>query len=112
MTTQQDAYTETLRSGQEAVVRAFESWTDGAKSAWENIPGSTPSTVEPQAVIDQVFDFAEKMLAVQREFAKSLTATAESASASAREQSEAVVEAVKKRAADATAIVQDAAPGK
>jgi hypothetical protein len=108
MTTQQDTYTETLRSGQEAVVKAFESWTDSAKSAWQNVPGAAPARVEPQQVIDQVFDFAEKMLAVQREFAKSLAATAESAGESARQQSESVVAAVKKQATDATAIVKDA----
>jgi hypothetical protein len=34
---------------------------------------ATPE-VDPQQVIDQVFDFAEKMLAVQREFAKSRAA--------------------------------------
>jgi len=49
---------------------------------------------------------------VQREFAKSLAATAESAGESARQQSESVVAAVKKQATDATAIVKDAQPEK
>lgn len=33
-------------------------------------PGLTTAAVDPKQVIDQVFDFAEKMLEVQREFAK------------------------------------------
>jgi len=108
MTSTQDNYTETLRSGQEAVVQAFETWTDNAKSAWAKAPGATPQ-VDPQQVIDQVFEFAEKMLAVQREFAKSLAVAAASATESARQQSESVVGAVRQQAEGTTEAVKAAA---
>lgn len=42
-------------------------------------PGLTTAAVDPKQVIDQVFDFAEKMLEVQREFAKNLASTAAAA---------------------------------
>ena len=102
MTSVQDTYTQTLRSGQDAVVKAFEQWTDIAKGAWGATPGVGTPEVDPQQVIDQVFDFAEQMLALQREFAKSLAAKAASATQAAREQSESVLVAARKRAADAT----------
>ena len=60
-------------------------------------------------MIDQVFDCAEKMLAVQREFAKSLAATAASATEAARQQSESVVGAVRQPAEDTTEAVPVAA---
>ncbi|HOZ58487.1 MAG TPA: hypothetical protein PKY70_09895 [Nakamurella multipartita] len=101
MTSIQDTFTLTLRSGQDAVVKAFEQWTDTANGAWAATPGAGTPEVDPQQVIDQVFDFAEKMLAVQREFAKSLAAKAASAQTT-REQSESVLSAARKRAADAT----------
>lgn len=102
MSSPQDTYTETLRSGQDAVVKAFETWTDTAKDAWTNTSGAATPEVDPQQVIDQVFDFAEKMLAVQREFAKSLAVTAASATEAVRKQSESVVEATKQQAASMT----------
>jgi acyl-CoA dehydrogenase-like protein len=61
---------------------------DGIKGygypAMATAPEAATPEVDPQQVIDQVFDFAEKMLAVQREFAKSL-ATAGSATDAARQ---------------------------
>lgn len=68
---------------------------------------ATPE-VDPQQVMDQVFDFAEKMLAVQREFAKSRAATAASATEAARQQSESVVGAVRQQAEDTTEAVRGA----
>ena len=111
MTSVQDAYTQTLRSGQDAVVQAFEKWTDTAKSAWANTPGEVRPQADPQQVIDQVFDFAEKMLAVQREFAKTLAATSTGAIESARQQSDAVAGAVRQNVAASTEAVQNPTTG-
>lgn len=52
-------------------------------------PGLTTAAVDPKHVIDQVFDFAEKMLEVQREFAKNLASTAAAAGEATRQQAEA-----------------------
>ena len=90
-----------------AVVEAFRTWTDTAKGAWAAAPGAATPEVDPQQVVEQVFDFAEKMLAVQREFAKSLAATAASATEAARQQSESVVSAVRQQAEDTTKAVKD-----
>jgi hypothetical protein len=108
MTSPQDKYADAMRTSQQAVVAAFESWTKSAQSAIGTIPG-VGAPVEPEQVIDQVFDFAEKMLAVQREFAKSLATTAASAGESARQQTESVVNAVRHHAEATTAVVANAA---
>ena len=89
-------------------MQAFATWTDTAKGAWATTPGAATPEVDPQQVVDQVFDFAEKMLAVQREFAKSLAATAASATEAARQQSESVVGAVRQQAEDTTKAVKAA----
>lgn len=103
MTSVQDTYAQTLRGSQDAVVDAFERWTDIAKDGWAASPGGagTPE-MDPHHVIDQVFDLAEKMLARQCEFARSLAANAASATQTAREHSESVLGAVRNRAEDAT----------
>jgi len=109
MTSPQDKYAEAMRTSQAAVVEAFESWTKSAQSAISTVPGVSVPQVEPQQVIDQVFDFAEKLLEVQRDFAKSLARTAAAASESARQQTESVVGAVQKHAEATTSAVKDAA---
>ena len=65
--------------------------------AMATAPEAATPEMDPQQVIDQVFDCAEKMLAVQREFAKFLAATAASATEAARQQSESVVAVVGNR---------------
>ena len=109
MTSPQDKYAEAMRTSQAAVVEAFESWTKSAQSAIGGVPGLSVPQVEPQQVIDQVFDFAEKLLEVQRDFAKSLARTAAAASESARQQTESVVGAVQKHAEATSTVVKDAA---
>jgi hypothetical protein len=55
---------------------------------------STASAVDPNQIIDQVFDFAEKMLEVQREFAKNLASPAAAARETTRQQAEAAMKTV------------------
>ena len=69
---------------------------------------TAPEAATPEVDPRQVIDFAEKMLAVQREFAKSRAATAASATEAARQQSESVVGAVRQQAEDTTEAVRGA----
>lgn len=97
-TSAQDTNTQTLRAGQDAAVKAFEEWTQTAKDAWASTSETQTTDADPQKVIDQIFDFSERMLAVQREFTKSVAASAASAMDSARQQSESVAGAVRQQA--------------
>jgi hypothetical protein len=76
MTSPQEQYLESLRSGQKAVIDAMEAWTESAQKAFGGAGSGTKNTVNPEFVIDQVFDFAEQMLAMQRRLTKSLAASA------------------------------------
>ena len=76
MTTPQEQYLESLRNGQQAVVQAMEAWTRSAQKAFGGADSGTSGAVQPDVIIDQVFDFAEQMLAMQRRFAKALVSSA------------------------------------
>jgi hypothetical protein len=88
MTTPQEQYMESLRNGQQAVVQAMEAWTKSAQKAFGETGAGRTGIVSPEVVIDQVFDFAEQMLAMQRRFAKALASSAaEAADTAAKRKS-------------------------
>ena len=107
MSSPQDKYADAVRQGQQAMTEAVESWTESAQKAMGSMP-TMPEGIPPQQVIDQVFDFAEKMLQAQREFAKNMAATAVSASESARQHAESVADAVRQNTEQTSQAVQDA----
>jgi hypothetical protein len=74
----QEQYTQVVQQSQEAVLAAVDSWTRTVQDAAGRLP-VTPSGADPTKVIDQVFDFAGKMLEMQRDFAKNLVKTSASA---------------------------------
>jgi hypothetical protein len=94
MSSIQEQYAETIRTSQQAVVGAVEAWSKSLQSAFSSPGLTTASAVDPNQVIDQVFDFAEKMLEVQREFAKNLASTAAAAGETTRQQAEAAMKTV------------------
>ena len=64
-----------MRQGQDVFVKAFQAWTEGWAQAvsqfapqGEGGPADQPIP-NPQELVDQVFDFGEQLLALQREFA-------------------------------------------
>ena len=67
-----EQYTESLKKSQEAVLDAIQAWTKSAQSAFSAPAAGLAAPTSTDQVIDQVFDFAEQMLAVQRQFAKNL----------------------------------------
>ena len=75
MTTAQEQYTEIVKQGQEAVRTAVDTWTRTVQDTFGQLP-TTRAGRRPTQVIDQVYDFAGKLLDAQRDFAKHLVATA------------------------------------
>jgi uncharacterized protein (DUF1778 family) len=71
-----EQYTESLKKSQQAVIEAIEAWTKSTQGAFNAPAANLSGQNNSDQVIDQVFDFAEQMLAVQRQFAKNLTAIA------------------------------------
>ncbi len=73
MTQPQDQYRELVQQSQEAFQNAVDTWTKTVQDTMSSagVP-TTPSQVDPQQVVDQVFEFAERMLAMQRDFTRNL----------------------------------------
>jgi acetyl-CoA carboxylase carboxyltransferase component len=78
MTIPTEQYSALMQQGQEAVRDAVDSWTQAVKDAVTQVP-AIPAAYDADKVIDQVFDFAEKLLEVQRDFAKNLIKSSASA---------------------------------
>jgi endo-alpha-1,4-polygalactosaminidase (GH114 family) len=97
-----DQYTAMVQQSQEAVRTAVENWTKIVQQAMAQLPATAAPFAAPydvNAVVDQVFDLAEKVLEAQRDFAKNLIATSTAAregfAARATEAAEAATEATK-----------------
>jgi uncharacterized ferritin-like protein (DUF455 family) len=73
MTQPQDQYRELVQQSQQAFQNAVETWTKTVQDTMSSagVP-NTPAQVDPQQVVDQVFEFAERMLAMQRDFTRNL----------------------------------------
>ncbi len=66
-------YLDAVREGQQAIVDAVQAWSKGV----EHLAGSNPPVPgaelpTAQEVVENAFDFAEQLLAAQREFARNL----------------------------------------
>ena len=76
--TAQDQVFESVRQSQQAVVEAVRLWAKAVEKAVPAIP-AVPFADElprPEEALEGAFDFAEKLLAAQREFARNVLAAA------------------------------------
>jgi hypothetical protein len=70
----EDQVLETVKQGQEAVVKAVRTWADASKNLIPDLPplpfaDQLPNTTE---IVENAFAFADKVLASQREFVAAL----------------------------------------
>jgi hypothetical protein len=96
MATAQEQYTEYVKQSQDAVQSAVDTWTKTVQDAFGQLPSTlptTPTSIDPEQVIDQVFDFAASLLGAQREFAKNLVHTSTSLAETVRQSATRTVEA-------------------
>ena len=70
--TPQDQYLEALRQGQETYVKAVRLWSENVEKMLSGASSAAGQAPAPEQVIDEVFGFAEQLLAAQRDFAKRL----------------------------------------
>jgi len=82
MATPQDPYADVVKQSQDAMRAAFDTWAQSVQQVFGQFSGAAP--VGPEQVIDQVFDFAIKMLNAQRDFAKQLAASSRTTAESVR----------------------------
>jgi hypothetical protein len=71
----QEQFLATVRQGQQAVVDAVGTWAKAVEGIVPAVPASE-HLPKPEAVVETAFDFAQKLLDAQREFARSVIAAA------------------------------------
>ena len=73
MSQPQDQYRELVQQSQEAFQNAVATWTKTVQDTMSSagVP-TTSAQVDPEQVVNQVFEFAERMLAMQKEFTRNL----------------------------------------
>ena len=84
MSSPQEQFAAAVRSTQAQATDAVETWTKITQDVFGKISDAPASAPNPDQVIDQVFDFAEKMLDGQRLFAKKMLGVREKVSQAAR----------------------------
>lgn len=82
----QEQFVEALRQSQQAVLEAVAAWTKAVEEIAPPLPAlaGIENLPKPEAVVDNAFDFAQKLLDTQREFAHNIV----KAASPALEQSE------------------------
>src|SRR6478735_215879 len=96
MSSPQEQFAAAVRSTQAQAVDAVETWTKITQEAFGKIGAEVPTTApNPDQVIDQVFDFAEKMLEGQRDFAKKMLGMSEKVGEATRDELESAGEKIR-----------------
>ena len=67
----EDQVLEAVRQSQDAVVKAVQTWADAGKNLIPDLPALpfSDQLPNPSELIDKTFDFADRLISVQREFA-------------------------------------------
>ncbi len=92
----QDQYMGTVRQAADTGTDVFESLTKDLKKVFGG-PGASSGFVDANAFVDQVFDFFEKTLEVQRDFAKKFVGVTSEVSETLRGQIESAGTAVREQ---------------
>jgi len=109
MTAPTDQFVDIANRGQEAVTTAVRTWTDTVQSFASKLTAGQSPVTDLQGVVDQYFDFVEKVLANQREFANQWASATVKASEAVTEQAQRATQSVAAHAKNgAEAVVNSA----
>ncbi len=107
MTAPTDQFVDIANRSQEAVTTAVRTWADTVQSFAGNLTAGQAQLPDPQSVVDTYFDFAEKVLANQREFAQQWATAAAKASEAVTEQAQRATQSVAAHTANGAESVVD-----
>lgn len=102
MTAPTDQFVDITSRGQEAVTTAVRTWADQVQSFASKLTAGQGQLPDLQSVVEQYFDFAEKVLANQREFATQWASAASKASEAVTEQAQRATQSVAAHTENAT----------
>ena len=109
MTAPTDQFVDIANRGQEAVTTAVRTWTDTVQSFASKLTAGQSPVTDLQGVVDQYFDFAEKVLANQRELVSQWASATVKASEAVTEQAQRATQSVAAHAQNgAEAVVNSA----
>jgi hypothetical protein len=94
MTAPTDQFVDIAKRSQDAVSTAVRSWADSVQSIAGNLTAGQAQLPDPQSVVDTYFDFAEKVLANQRQLASQFVSASVKAGETVQEQVGKVTEQV------------------
>jgi hypothetical protein len=109
MTAPTDQFVDIANRSQEAVTTAVQTWTDSIQSFASKLTAGQGQLPDLQGAVEQYFDFAEKVLANQREFAQQWASAAVKASSAVTEQAQRATQSVAAHTANGTEAVVDSA---
>ena len=109
MTAPTDQFVDIANRSQEAVTTAVRTWADTVQSFASKVTAGQGQLPDLSSVVDQYFDFAEKVLANQREFAQQWASATAKASEAVTEQAQRATQSVTAHTANGAEAVVDSA---
>ena len=107
MTTPTDQFVDIANRSQEAVTTAVRTWADTVQSFASKLTAGQSQLADLSSVVDQYFDFAEKVLANQRELAEQWAAATLKATEAVTEQAQRATQSVTAHTANGSEAVVD-----
>lgn len=109
MTAPTDQFVDIANRSQEAVTAAVRSWADTVQSVTGKLTSGQSQLPDLQNVVDQYFDFAEQVLANQRQFAQQWASATVKATESVAEQAQRATQSVAAHSANGAEAAVDSA---
>ena len=107
MTAPTDQFVDYANRSQEAVTTAVRTWTDSVQSLASRLTAGQTPVSDLQGVVEQYFDFAEKVLASQRQFAQQWASATVKATEAVTEQAQRATQSVTAHTANGAEAVVD-----
>jgi cell division septum initiation protein DivIVA len=107
MTAPTDQFVDIANRSQEAVTTAVHDWADTVQSLASKVTAGPGQLPDLPSVVDTYFDFVEKVLANQREFAQQWASAATKASEAVTEQAQRATQSVTSHTVNGTEAVVD-----
>lgn len=107
MTAPTDQFVDFAHKSQEAVTTAVRTWTDSVQSLTSRMTAGQGQLPDLQGVVGQYFDFAEKVLANQRDFAQQWASATVKASGAVTDQAQRATQSVAAHTANGAEAVVD-----
>jgi flagellar hook-basal body complex protein FliE len=106
MSITQQQFADLTERGHETLAKAIKTWADTAQEYTTTLSRASTALPQPQEVLNDVFDFAERLIKAQREFATVLLAAGTELTESTRKATETAAAAVRRASDEAANGVQ------